>query len=220
MSRSTSRRGCIWPSSWSARIPRDAFVSNSFASIDALPQGACVGTSSLRRQCQLADLRPDLRIEPLRGNVNTRLAKLDAGEYDAIILAAAGLIRLGFQDRIRGRIEPLVSLPAIGQGAIGIECRCDDPRVNDLIAPLHHRDTADRVLAERAMNARLHGGCQVPIAGHATLDGDRLLLKGLVGNPDGSRILRAESSGGTGRGARPSGCAWPRICWPRAPTRS
>ncbi|EGV18347.1 hydroxymethylbilane synthase [Thiocapsa marina] len=175
--------------------PRDAFVSNRYEGLDDLPQGACVGTSSLRRQCQLADRRPDLRIEPLRGNVNTRLAKLDAGEYDAIILAAAGLMRLGFESRIRSRIAPQDSLPAIGQGAIGIECRSADPRVNDLIAPLHHRDTADRVLAERAMNARLHGGCQVPIAGHALIEGDRLVLKGLVGTPDGSRILRAESTG-------------------------
>ena len=175
--------------------PRDAFVSNRFEGLDDLPQGACVGTSSLRRQCQLADRRPDLRIEPLRGNVNTRLAKLDAGEYDAIILAAAGLMRLGFESRIRSRITPEDSLPAIGQGAIGIECRSEDPRTNALIAPLHHRDTADRVLAERAMNARLHGGCQVPIAGHALIEGDRLVLKGLVGTPDGSRILRAESEG-------------------------
>jgi hydroxymethylbilane synthase len=175
--------------------PRDAFVSNRYDDLDSLPQGACVGTSSLRRQCQLADRRPDLRIEPLRGNVNTRLAKLDAGEYDAIILAAAGLMRLGFESRIRGRIAPQDSLPAIGQGAIGIECRSADTRTNDLIAPLHHRDTADRVLAERAMNARLHGGCQVPIAGHALIEGDRLVLKGLVGTPDGSRILRAESEG-------------------------
>ncbi|MFB1486794.1 MULTISPECIES: hydroxymethylbilane synthase [unclassified Thiocapsa] len=175
--------------------PRDAFVSNRYDDLDGLPQGACVGTSSLRRQCQLADRRPDLRIEPLRGNVNTRLAKLDAGEYDAIILAAAGLMRLGFETRIRGRISPEDSLPAIGQGAIGIECRSADPRINDLIEPLHHRDTADRVLAERAMNARLHGGCQVPIAGHALIEGDRLVLKGLVGTPDGSRILRAESEG-------------------------
>lgn len=175
--------------------PRDAFVSNRFEGLDDLPQGACVGTSSLRRQCQLADRRPDLRIEPLRGNVNTRLAKLDAGEYDAIILAAAGLMRLGFESRIRSRITPEDSLPAIGQGAIGIECRSADPRTNALIAPLHHRDTADRVFAERAMNARLHGGCQVPIAGHALIEGDRLILKGLVGTPDGSRILRAESEG-------------------------
>lgn len=178
--------------------PRDAFVSNKYETLDQLPQGACVGTSSLRRQCQISELRPDLRIEPLRGNVNTRLAKLDAGEYDAIILAAAGLVRLGFEERIRSRIEPSASLPAIGQGAIGIECRIEDPRVNALIAPLHDRDTADRVFAERAMNARLHGGCQVPIAGHAVLDGDRLQLKGLVGSPDGSRILRAESEGPRG----------------------
>jgi hydroxymethylbilane synthase len=175
--------------------PRDAFVSNRYADLASLPEGACVGTSSLRRQCQLADRRPDLRIEPLRGNVNTRLAKLDSGEYDAIILAAAGLMRLGFESRIRGRIAPEDSLPAIGQGAIGIECRSADPRTNDLIAPLHHRDTAERVLAERAMNARLHGGCQVPIAGHAVIEGDRLVLKGLVGTPDGTRILRAESEG-------------------------
>ena len=173
--------------------PLDALVSNRFESLDALPAGARVGTSSLRRQCQLAARRPDLRIEPLRGNVNTRLAKLDGGDYDAIILAAAGLIRLGFQSRIRARISPQDSLPAIGQGAIGIECRTDDPRVNTLISPLHHGDTALRVRAERAMNARLHGGCQVPIAGHATLAGGTLHLRGLVGTPDGTRILRAEA---------------------------
>ncbi|NVZ10693.1 hydroxymethylbilane synthase [Allochromatium humboldtianum] len=175
--------------------PYDAFVSNTYANLAELPEGACVGTSSLRRQCQLADRRPDLRIEPLRGNVNTRLAKLDAGEYDAIILAAAGLIRLGFESRIRDCIDPVDSLPAIGQGAIGIECRVDDARVHQLIAPLADRDTTDRVLAERAMNARLNGGCQVPIGGHAVLDGDQLILKGLVGTTDGTRILRAEASG-------------------------
>lgn len=175
--------------------PYDAFVSNTYANLAELPEGACVGTSSLRRQCQLADRRPDLRIEPLRGNVNTRLAKLDAGEYDAIILAAAGLIRLGFESRIRDCIDPVDSLPAIGQGAIGIECRVDDERVHQLIAPLADRDTTDRVLAERAMNARLNGGCQVPIGGHAVLDGDQLILKGLVGTTDGTRILRAEASG-------------------------
>ena len=175
--------------------PYDAFVSNTYANLAELPEGACVGTSSLRRQCQLADRRPDLRIEPLRGNVNTRLAKLDAGEYDAIILAAAGLIRLGFEARIRDCIDPVDSLPAIGQGAIGIECRVDDERVHQLIAPLADRDTTDRVLAERAMNARLNGGCQVPIGGHAVLDGDQLILKGLVGTTDGTRILRAEASG-------------------------
>ncbi|MFE8034849.1 hydroxymethylbilane synthase [Thiohalocapsa marina] len=175
--------------------PLDAFVSNRFASLDELPQGACVGTSSLRRQCQLAARRPDLRIEPLRGNVNTRLQKLDDGVYDAIILAAAGLKRLGFGERIRDRISAEDSLPAIGQGAIGIECRQDDPRVNDLIAPLHHALTAERVRAERAMNARLQGGCQVPIAGHALHEGDALWVRGLVGSTDGTRLLRAERRG-------------------------
>jgi hydroxymethylbilane synthase len=175
--------------------PLDAFVSNRYASLDALPAGARVGTSSLRRQCQLAARRPDLRVEPLRGNVNSRLAKLDAGDYDAVLLAAAGLIRLGFAERIRGRIDPGDSLPAIGQGAIGIECRVGDGRTEALIGPLHHPETALRVLAERALNARLHGGCQVPIAGHATLEEERLHLRGLVGTPDGSRVLRAEAQG-------------------------
>jgi hydroxymethylbilane synthase len=175
--------------------PRDAFVSNRFASLDALPHGACVGTSSLRRQCQLAVLRPDLRIEPLRGNVNTRLRKLDDGVYDAIILAAAGLIRLEFAERIRSFIAPEQSLPAIGQGAIGIECRRDDERVHALIAPLHHAPTAERVTAERAMNRRLNGGCQVPIAGHAIHADGALYLRGLVGMPDGSQLMRSEAQG-------------------------
>jgi hydroxymethylbilane synthase len=178
--------------------PRDAFVSERFDCLAALPEGARVGTSSLRRQCQLLERRPDLRIEPLRGNVNTRLARLDAGDYEAIILAAAGLKRLGFAARIRRLLETDESLPAIGQGAIGIECRAEDARTNALIAPLHHGDTAASVLAERAMNHRLQGGCQVPIAGHATLDGDRLHLVGLVGDPHGSRILRAQAEGGRG----------------------
>jgi hydroxymethylbilane synthase len=177
---------------------RDAFVSERFDGLADLPKGARVGTSSLRRQCQILERRPDLRIEPLRGNVNTRLARLDAGDYDAIILAAAGLKRLGFAARIRRLLEPGESLPAIGQGAIGIECRIDDARTNALIAPLHHTDTAERVLAERALNHRLQGGCQVPIAGYATLDGDRLDLSGLVGDPDGSRILRARAEGRRG----------------------
>jgi hydroxymethylbilane synthase len=172
--------------------PLDAFVSNRYERLDDLPEGACVGTSSLRRQCQLATRRPDLRIEPLRGNVNTRLRKLDDGEFDAIILAAAGLKRLGFAERIRARIAVEDSLPAIGQGAIGIECRSDDARVHALIEPLHHRETAERVRAERAMNARLQGGCQVPIAGHAVHEGDTLYLRGLVGTPDGTRVLHAE----------------------------
>jgi hydroxymethylbilane synthase len=174
--------------------PRDAFVSNRYGGIDDLPEGACVGTSSLRRQCQLAARRPDLAIRPLRGNVNTRLAKLDAGEFDAVILAAAGLMRLGFERRIRARLSTEESLPAIGQGAIGIECRTDDERVNALIAPLHHGATADRVRAERAMNHRLMGGCQVPIAGHAVLEGEMLAMRGLVGTPDGKEVLYAQGS--------------------------
>jgi hydroxymethylbilane synthase len=175
--------------------PRDAFVSNDHESLEALPEGARVGTSSLRRQCQLADRRPDLGILSLRGNVNTRLRKLDEGEYDAIILASAGLIRLGFADRIRGFIPTDDSLPAIGQGAIGIECRTDDPRVNALLAPLHHAPTAACVRAERALNRRLEGGCQVPIGGHATLADGELHLRGLVGTVDGSEIVRGEIRG-------------------------
>ncbi len=175
--------------------PRDAFVSNRWASLEELPAGARVGTASLRRQCQLMELRPDLEYLPLRGNVNTRLKKLDAGEYDAIILAAAGLLRLGLAGRIRALLDPAQSLPAIGQGAIGIECRVDDDRVNELIAPLHHQPTALRVAAERAMNERLEGGCQVPIAGHAVLEEDELWLRGLVGSLDGRTILRAEIRG-------------------------
>lgn len=173
--------------------PRDAFVSNRFDSLDALPPGSVVGTSSLRRQAQLLARRPDLKIQFLRGNVNTRLAKLDAGEYDAIILAAAGLIRLGFEDRIRSSISVEDSLPAGGQGAVGIECRTGDSEIHGLLAPLHHQDTALRVTAERALNKRLNGGCQVPIACYAVLEGDQLWLRGLVGQPDGGQLLRAEA---------------------------
>jgi hydroxymethylbilane synthase len=175
--------------------PRDAFVSNRFAGLGELPAKARIGTSSLRRQCQLSERRPDLVIEPLRGNVNTRLGKLDAGDFDAVILASAGLMRLGFGGRIRNRLEPDESLPATGQGAIGIECRTDDLRVNALIAPLQHQATADRVHAERAINHRLMGGCQVPVAGHAVLEGDGIFLRGLVGTPDGTLVLRAERRG-------------------------
>lgn len=175
--------------------PHDAFVSNNYGNLDALPEGARVGTSSLRRQCQLAARRPDLQLLPLRGNVNSRLQKLDDGDYDAIILAAAGLKRLGFGARIRDAIGAEQSLPAIGQGAIGIECRSDDARINALIAPLHHVDTADRVRAERAFNARLEGGCQVPIGGHAVLEGDDIWLRGLVGTPDGSELIEGEIRG-------------------------
>jgi hydroxymethylbilane synthase len=175
--------------------PRDAFVSNEYDDFNQLPAGARVGTSSLRRQCQLLEIRPDLVIKSLRGNVNTRLRKLDEGEYDAIILASAGLIRLGFEARIRAKIGPEQSLPAIGQGAVGIECRSDDAAINALLAPLHHAETASCVLAERAMNHRLNGGCQVPIAGYAMLESGHLWLRGLVGEPDGSRIIRGEVEG-------------------------
>lgn len=175
--------------------PRDAFVSNNHANIDQLPQGAIVGTSSLRRQCQIRALRPDLVIRDLRGNVNTRLAKLDDGQYDAIILAAAGLIRLEMHDRIKAFIAPEVSLPANGQGAVGIECRVDDEVTKALLAPLEHNETRIRVNAERAMNRRLEGGCQVPIGAYALVDGDQVHLRGLVGAVDGSEILRAEISG-------------------------
>ncbi|MER1945967.1 hydroxymethylbilane synthase [Stutzerimonas stutzeri] len=172
--------------------PRDAFVSNRFDSLDALPPGSVVGTSSLRRQAQLLARRPDLKIQFLRGNVNTRLAKLDAGEYDAIILAAAGLIRLGFGERIRSSIGVDASLPAGGQGAVGIECRTGDSEVHALLACLNHAPTATRVVAERALNKRLNGGCQVPIACYAVLEGEQLWLRGLVGQPDGTLLLRAE----------------------------
>ncbi|UUY10563.1 hydroxymethylbilane synthase [Pseudomonas sp. J452] len=173
--------------------PRDAFVSNTYANFAELPAGSVVGTSSLRRQAQLLARRPDLKIQFLRGNVNTRLAKLDAGEYDAIILAAAGLIRLGFESRIRASISAEDSLPAGGQGAVGIECRTADSEIHALLAPLHHADTADRVNAERALNKHLNGGCQVPIACYALLEGDQLWLRGLVGQPDGGLLLRAEA---------------------------
>ncbi|MEI8672294.1 hydroxymethylbilane synthase [Vibrio sp. SA48] len=175
--------------------PRDAFVSNCYNNIDELPQGSIVGTCSLRRQCQIKEARPDLVIKELRGNVGTRLGKLDAGEYDAIILAAAGLKRLKLEQRIRSFIEPEQSLPAVGQGAVGIECRIDDQRLKTLLEPLNHKDTADRVLCERAMNLTLEGGCQVPIGSYALLDGDQLWLRALVGEPDGSKIVRGEIRG-------------------------
>ena len=175
--------------------PRDAFVSNYFNQIDALPHGAVVGTSSLRRQCQLRAARPDLVIRDLRGNVNTRLAKLDAGEYDAIILAAAGLKRLEMAHRIAAFIEPEQSLPANGQGAVGIECRLDDHELHALLAPLEHPETRIRVLTERAMNRALQGGCQVPIGAYALVQGEEVWLRGLVGSPDGSRVIRDEIRG-------------------------
>lgn len=175
--------------------PRDAFVSNHFDSLDALPEGSVVGTSSLRRQCQIAEQRPDLVIRSLRGNVGTRLSKLDNGEYDAIILAVAGLKRLQLSDRVRVALPPELSLPAVGQGAVGIECRLDDQHTRDLLAPLNHDETAIRVLAERAMNTRLEGGCQVPIGSYAELIDGELWLRALVGSPDGEQVIRGERRG-------------------------
>ena len=172
--------------------PRDAFVSHSYRTFAELPQGAVVGTSSLRRQCQLKALRPDLDIRSLRGNVGTRLSKLDNGDYDAIILASAGLIRLGLADRIASFIDVEQSLPAAGQGAVGIECRTDDAQVQALLAPLADAETTYCVRAERAMNNHLQGGCQVPIGGYAVLQQGQLYLRALVGDIDGSRIIRAE----------------------------
>ncbi|MDO6708277.1 hydroxymethylbilane synthase [Photobacterium sp. 1_MG-2023] len=175
--------------------PRDAFVSNHYAHVDELPQGAIVGTSSLRRQCQLLARRPDLQIKTLRGNVATRLRKLDDGEYDAIVLACAGLKRLKMDDRIRCALEPEVSLPAVGQGAVGIECRLDDTRIRALLDVLSDETTTTRVLCERAMNNRLEGGCQVPIGSYAELEGDQVWLRALVGEPDGTQIVAGEIRG-------------------------
>ncbi|HGO5853902.1 TPA: hydroxymethylbilane synthase [Mannheimia haemolytica] len=175
--------------------PRDAFVSNKYNALEDLPKGAVVGTSSLRRQCQLMAKYPHLEVKSLRGNVGTRLSKLDNGEYDAIILASAGLIRLGLQERIRSYISVEQSLPAAGQGAVGIETRVNDERVLNYIAKLNHNSTACCVMAERAMNTRLQGGCQVPIGGYATLEGDELTLNALVGALDGSQIIRASAKG-------------------------
>nr|MBA2814383.1 putative Porphobilinogen deaminase [Candidatus Pantoea persica] len=175
--------------------PRDAFVSNRYGSLDELPKGAIVGTSSLRRQSQISERRSDLVIRSLRGNVGTRLSKLDAGEYDAIILATAGLKRLELESRIRQPLPAEISLPAVGQGAVGIECRLDDSVLIDLLSALNHEETAVCVRAERAMNTRLEGGCQVPIGSFALLEGDKLWLHGLVGAPDGSMMVRGERRG-------------------------
>lgn len=169
--------------------PLDAFVSNNYRSVAELPQGAVVGTSSLRRQCQLQQQRPDLVIKSLRGNVQTRLGKLDGGEFDAIILAAAGLLRMEMTDRIADYMSAEDSLPAGGQGVLGIEWRTGDRAIQQLLQPLHHAETAVCVLAERAMNRRLQGGCQVPIAAHAIQQDNRLTLKGLVGSVDGQQML-------------------------------
>lgn len=175
--------------------PTDALVSNRYSSLDELPSNARIGTSSLRRQCQIKEKFPGAEVIPLRGNVNTRLAKLDANLYDAIILASAGLKRLGMAERITRPLDTGVSLPAVGQGAIGIECRVDDAEINEILSAMHDTETGLCVSAERAMNARLNGGCQVPIAGFARKEGEQLFMRGLVGNPDGSVIYRAERSG-------------------------
>ncbi|MGO3876258.1 hydroxymethylbilane synthase [Psychrobacter celer] len=192
--------------------PTDAFVSNTYDSIDALPQGAIVGTSSLRRQCQIKAYRPDLQIKTLRGNVGTRLSKLDAGEYDAIILATSGLQRIELDERIRGELDIDACLPAVGQGALAIECREGDDAVLQLLAPLNDNKARIRLIAERALNRHLEGGCQVPIAAYAVLqmadeteddrakntengnndDGNILWLRGRVGQADGSELLKAE----------------------------
>jgi len=175
--------------------PLDAFVAKQHNSLAELPQGATVGTSSLRRQCQLRAHRPDLRITDLRGNVGTRLNKLDRGDYDAIILAAAGLLRLELAERITETLACSLILPAGGQGAVGIECRLDDDDTLQLIQCLHHKLTATAVIAERAVNSTLNGGCQVPIASFAELEAGNLQLRALVGEPDGSLILRSEALG-------------------------
>jgi len=180
--------------------PRDAFLSNRFAGFSALPPGARVGTSSQRRQCVLKAARPDLEILPLRGNVDTRLRKLDEGQFDAIILAAAGLIRLGLGDRIVEFLDTTLSLPAVGQGIVGIECR-DDPAILRLIAPLDDHTARHCLSAERAVAARLEGSCTSPIAAHARLTGTTLELEGLVGAPDGSLVYRERISGDAGEAA-------------------
>ena len=173
--------------------PSDAFVSNHYNNLDELPDNAIVGTCSLRRRCQLLAKYPGFQIKDLRGNVNTRLAKLDDGRFDAIILASAGLIRLQLASRIKSEIDMQVMLPACAQGAVGVECKTDDQRSNDLLAHLHDADTAARVTAERRLNARLGGSCQTPIAAFAELHGDELYLRALVGTPDGRTILRAQA---------------------------
>lgn len=175
--------------------PADAFVSNHYQSIDELPQGARLGTSSLRRKSQMQAYRPDLSIIDLRGNVGTRLSKLDAGEYDAIILAASGLKRLGLAARIQQVIDTHLSLPAVGQGALGLECRVNDHAILELIAPLADAATDVCIRAERAFNKTLHGGCQVPIAGFAVLEGTEIFLQGRVGKPDGTVLLKSEVRG-------------------------
>ena len=175
--------------------PTDAFVSNKYETFDSLPEGAILGTSSLRRKAQLLAKRPDLDVRDLRGNVGTRLGKLDAGEYDAIVLATSGLMRLELNERIRHEIAPEICLPAVTQGTLGIEYFEKDKETLEIIQVLNHKETEIRTTAERAMNHRLEGGCQVPIGVFAELDGDNIHVRGLVGALDGSLILQAEIAG-------------------------
>ncbi len=175
--------------------PRDALVSAAGVPLDDLRDGAVVGTSSLRRRFQLMDRRPDLQVQDLRGNVDTRLGKLDAGQYDAILLACAGLRRLGLAERITEALDPGRFVPAVGQGALGIEVRQEDDQIKALLAPLHHTPSATCVAAERAFLTRLGGGCQVPLAAHATLDGDHLTLDAFIGHPSGSPTFRLLDDG-------------------------
>jgi hydroxymethylbilane synthase len=175
--------------------PRDAFVSERYASFEALPQGARLGTSSLRRQAQLLALRPDLEIVALRGNVGTRLTRLSEGRCDAAILAAAGLKRLGLEERVRHILTPEQSLPAVGQGAIGIECRADDPAIEGVVAALGDPDTASCVAAERAFAAGLGASCQSPIADYAVVAGRALTIRGRVASPDGTELVEGRQEG-------------------------
>jgi len=181
--------------------PRDAFVSNQYASLDLLPTGSVVGTSSLRRKSQLGARFPHLQVQQLRGNVQTRLHKLDEGQYAAIILAAAGLKRLGLANRITTLLSPELSLPAVGQGALGIECLSDKSDLVKLMQPLHHIETAQCVEAERAMSRELGGSCQVPLGGFAEITGKKLHLRGFVASPDGSRMVSDQLSGKPETGA-------------------
>lgn len=179
--------------------PLDAFVSNRYESLDELPEGARLGTSSLRRRSQILAARPDLQVLDLRGNVNTRLGKLDADEFDAIVLAKAGLIRLGMVSRIRSTIPADICLPAVGQGAVGIEIRTDDAELADLLAPLNDVSTQQCVLAERAMSRELQGNCQVPVAGYAVLKGDEIELTGVVASLSGDERLQVSRCGSVGQ---------------------
>ena len=187
--------GFVLPAIMAREDPCDAFVSARYASLADLPAGAVVGTSSLRREAQLRERFPRLSIQPLRGNLDTRLAKLDRGEYAGIVLAVAGLRRLGLGDRIREILSTEASLPAAGQGALAIECRADRPEVAALLAALGDADTSDCVRAERAVSKALGGSCQLPLGAHAVVEGGEIFVRGLVASPDGRRIARAEARG-------------------------